>query len=181
MAIYEPVIYRLAGRRNIQDAEASEIVQEVLIRVAKAIDRFDPHANGSFRGWLSQTTRRVAVDRFRYLQSREQAVGGEQTDPFSKLESDSKNANGSAVNLPLDFENEFDHEHRKQLFLHAAGQVKTMVSETTWTAFWETAVNARSAEQVADQLGISPGAVYVAKCRVLKRIRQFIQVHQRES
>lgn len=176
VAIYEPVIYRLAGRRHVQDAEAREIVQEVLIRIARAIDRFDPKSGGSFRGWLSQTTRRVAVDRFRYMESREQATGGDKLDAFANLSEDARESTSKSQ-----VENEFDDEHRKQLFRHAAGQVKAMVAETTWIAFWETAVNNRSGEEVARQLGIQPGTVYVAKCRVLKRIRQFIQNQQGES
>jgi RNA polymerase sigma-70 factor (ECF subfamily) len=43
---------------------------------------------------------------------------------------------------------------------------------STWTACWEHVVSGRSAADVAAELGISEGAVYVAKCRVLRRLRQ---------
>jgi RNA polymerase sigma factor (sigma-70 family) len=66
-AVYEPVIYRMTQRRGLQDADAREVVQEVLMSVAKAIDRFDLEAGGSFRGWLSRITRNAAMDRFRPL------------------------------------------------------------------------------------------------------------------
>ena len=109
MQIYEPVIYRVARRRQLQDADAREIVQDVLLRVAGAIDRFDPEGAGSFRGWLSQTTRRVAVDRFRRVISSEKAVGGD-TEMLANVLHKSSDA----------LESEFDLEHRRQLFRCAA-------------------------------------------------------------
>nr|WP_286177301.1 sigma-70 family RNA polymerase sigma factor [Rhodopirellula sp. JC639] len=169
LEIYEPVIYRLARRRQLQDADAREIVQEVLLRVAAAIDRFDPEASGSFRGWLSQTTRRVVVDRFRRLAATACPVGG-QSDPFAEVADGSENP----------FEVEFDLEHRRQLFRCAAEHLQRELSATSWTAFWRTAVQGHPARVVASQLGISEGAVYVARCRVLKRIREFIELREAE-
>ncbi|QDV40969.1 ECF RNA polymerase sigma factor SigE [Stieleria neptunia] len=168
LQIYEPVIYRLARRRQLQDADAREIVQEVLLRVAAAIDRFDPDGTGSFRGWLSQTTRRVAVDRFRRLSDTARPLGGE-TNVLADVV--------DGIEIPL--ETEFDLEHRRQLFQCAAEHVRPMVSATTWDAFWQTAVGDHPARAVAQDLGLSEGAVYVARCRVLKRLREFIE--QREA
>ena len=168
LEIYEPVIYRLARRRRLQDADAREIVQEVLLRVAAAIDRFDPDRSGSFRGWLSQTTRRVAVDRFRRLCDVARPLGGE-TRVLAEVVDGWEN--------PL--EAEFDLEHRRQLFRCAAEHVRPSVSQRSWDAFWRTAVNDDPARLVASDLGLTEGAVYVARCRVLKRIREFIE--QREA
>ncbi|QEG02216.1 ECF RNA polymerase sigma factor SigE [Stieleria maiorica] len=168
LEIYEPVIYRLARRRYLQDADAREIVQEVLLRVAAAIDRFDPTASGSFRGWLSQTTRRVVVDRFRRIGDTALPVGG-QLDLLAGVVDGAENP----------FEVEFDLEHRRQLFRCAAEHLQRELSATSWAAFWRTAVQGHPAQVVASQLGISEGAVYVARCRVLKRIREFVQ--QREA
>ncbi|MEL7336807.1 MAG: sigma-70 family RNA polymerase sigma factor, partial [Planctomycetota bacterium] len=72
---YEPVLYRMARRRETQDADAREIVQEVLLRVAQRIQKFDLSKDGSFRGWLNRTTRNVVIDRFRRLRLRENGVG----------------------------------------------------------------------------------------------------------
>ncbi|MCA9135717.1 MAG: sigma-70 family RNA polymerase sigma factor [Planctomycetales bacterium] len=163
LQIYEPVIYRVAMRFQMQDADAREIVQEVLLRVASAIDRFDPGGRGTFRGWLSQTTRRVAVDRFRRLVGKEAAVGGP------------ANALASVIADHNQLEIEFDLEHRRQLFLCAAEMVRPTVSQSSWSAFWRTAVDDRSAREVAVELGLTEGAVYVARCRVLKRIREYIE------
>lgn len=168
LELYEPVIFRIAKRRNLQDADAREIVQEVLLRVTRAIERFDPDGKGTFRGWLSQTTRRVAVDRFRRLAGRETAVGGV-TDWIGSVRSPEHQ----------ELESVFDLEHRRQLFHCAAQAVRPQVSQSSWQAFWRTAVDGQSVAEVATALSLSDGAIYIAKCRVLKRIRDFIQ--QRES
>ena len=169
LKIYEPVIYRVARRRMLQDADAREIVQEVLLRVAGAIERFDPEGAGSFRGWLSQTTRRVAVDRFRRMVNSEKAVGGD-----TEMLANVLHTNSDAL------ESEFDMEHRRQLFRCAAESIRPLVSEASWAAFWQTAVEDRPTCEVAQALGLRQGAVYVARCRVLKRIREFIEEREAE-
>ena len=65
LAIYEPVIYRLARARGLQDADAREVTQDVLLAVAGAIHRFDPTGKPRFAGWLARITRNAAIDRIR--------------------------------------------------------------------------------------------------------------------
>jgi RNA polymerase sigma-70 factor, ECF subfamily len=172
-AVYEPVIYRLVKRRGIQDADAREIVQEVLMSVAAAIDRFDVNSGGSFRGWLSRITRNATIDRLRTFQSRRETIGGSDVvraiDAASRTDSEASEA----------LSQEFDQDHRQQLFRWAASKVRTRTGEMNWMAFWRTAVEGQSVSEVAAQLGTTEGAVYVARCRILKRIREL--VHQRLS
>jgi RNA polymerase sigma-70 factor (ECF subfamily) len=66
---------------------------------------------------------------------------------------------------------EFDHELRRAVFHRAAEQVQGEVRPTTWRAFWETSINGTSAEEAGRRLGMTPGAVRVANCRVLARMR----------
>lgn len=161
-ALYEPVIYRLASARGMQDADAREIVQEVLVTVATAVDRFDVEANGSFRGWLSRVTRNAAIDHFRKASARECATGGPGVD------------NLVDPVAPDCLQDEFDRERRRQLFRWAAGQVRERTGEVNWLAFWRTAVEAQAVAEVARELGIGEGQIYAARCRILKRIRLLV-------
>src|SRR4051812_25180979 len=61
VAIYEPLVYRLARRKGLQDADARDLCQEVFRAVAGAIERWEPD-RGSFRGWLSRIARNLLVN-----------------------------------------------------------------------------------------------------------------------
>ncbi len=171
-SVYEPVIYRMAQRRGMQDADAREIVQEVLMSVATAIDRFDVQAVGSFRGWLSQITRNATIDRLRKLTALHETIDA--SGAVRRL--DEQVGNEHAADTLLE---EFETDRRKQLFRWAASQVRHRTGEVNWMAFWKTSVDGRSVAEVATELKISEGAVYVARCRILKRIREL--VHDRLS
>lgn len=177
-AIYEPVIYRLVKRRGVQDADAREIVQEILMSVAGAIERFDVTAQGSFRGWLSRITRNATIDRLRSVQSRRELTGGSSI--VRIIDAAASNERGlDGFQQDAELSHEFDRDHRQQLFRWAASKVRSRTGEKNWIAFWRTAVEDQSIAQVASDLGITEGSVYVARCRILKRIREL--VHQRLS
>lgn len=165
-AVYEPVIYRMTKRRGLQDADAREVVQEVLMSVAGAIDRFDVSQAGSFRGWLSRITRNATVDRLRSVASRRENLDASSV--LHQLEQ----AGGDELLM-----DEFETDRRQQLFRWAAGRVRSRTGEVNWMAFWKSAVEGQSIEAVAIDLKVSEGAVYVARCRILKRIREL--VHER--
>lgn len=171
-AVYEPVIYRMTKRRGLQDADAREIVQDVLMSVASAIDRFDINGDGSFRGWISRITRNATVDRLRALASRPERIDG--SGLIRKL--DEVAANEQIAKGIVD---EFEIDRRRQLFRWAAGQVRQRTGEVNWMAFWMTSVEGKSIPNVATELGVTEGAVYVARCRILKRVREL--VHERLS
>ena len=161
-SIYEPVIYRLARSRGLQDADAREVTQEVLLAVAGAIQRFDPTKEARFSGWLATVTRNATIDRLR----RQRERGSGQTDVLRVLQ--------QVPEPQTDDTAEFDFQHRQQLFRWAAEQVRDQVQQSSWQAFWMTAVQGEPAGQVAQRLAMSVGAVYVARCRVLARIKAVI-------
>jgi RNA polymerase sigma-70 factor, ECF subfamily len=161
--IYEPVIYRFAKRYGLQDADAREVSQEVLLVVSRKVEVFDTQANGRFRGWLSAIARHAAIDLLR--RRRERPLGG--SDILRRLsELPQLNPNESECFLA---------EARHEQFHWAAEQVRQSSQNTTWQAFWLTAVENCPAHEVAKKLKISVGAVYVARCRTLARIKGLIE------
>ncbi|MFO0820618.1 MAG: sigma-70 family RNA polymerase sigma factor [Pirellulales bacterium] len=168
--VYEPLVLRLVRRRGIQEADAREISQEVLVAVSRAIERYEADSTrGSFRGWLSTITRNLVVN-FLIRQSRHPRGSGDSI-LQSWLES---------VPAPSDEESQFfDREEKLQLFRWAAEHVRGEFHETTWTAFWETAVNGRSPTDIARQLDVAVGVVYVSRSRVMKRLRETIEEFRR--
>ena len=76
---------------------------------------------------------------------------------------------------------QFDDEYRTELFRVAAESIRTEFRDSTWQAFWRTAVLQESVKDVAEYLGISPGNVYVARSRVLGRLRTFIEEQEAED
>ncbi|MEM9645073.1 MAG: sigma-70 family RNA polymerase sigma factor, partial [Planctomycetota bacterium] len=140
--IYQPLIYRLARSRGLQDADAREVVQEVYVSVAGAIDRFRPGERaGGFRAWLMRVTKNQTLNLLRKRVERPQ--GGDQpSDPLDAA----IDRQASPAEL---WQSQFDQEHRKQLFLWAAEKVKTKFSAQNWEAFHRTCVEDESIEQVA--------------------------------
>ncbi len=160
-AIYEPTTYRIARQFGLQDADAREVTQNVLVTVSRKIHLFDTGQKGRFRAWLATIAKHAAIDLIR--QRTLTAVGG--TDFMRKASEVPDN----------EIQQGFDIEARRQQFLWAAEQVRRQVHETTWSAFWMTAVDGRTGEWVAEHLGMSVGSVYVARCRTLAKIKDLLE------
>lgn len=166
MAIYAPLIERLARQKGLQDADAADLVQEVLRTVAAAIEgqRFDP-ARGSFRGWLFRIARNLMVNFL--IRQRRQPRGSGDTDMQQLLEAwPAQDAEDSAL---------FDAEYKRQLLYWAAEQLRGEFAEHVWQAFWQTGVEGKSAKEVAAALGTTVGTIYHYKSRVMARLRRKIE------
>ena len=163
VAIYEPLIYRLARRKGLQDADAQDICQEVFRAVARAVERWEP-GRGSFRGWLSQITRNLLIN---FLTRGRQPRGSGATSMQELLEAHpARDPSATAV---------FDAEYERQLFRWAAEDIRAEFAQPTWQAFWLTSVEERTPADAANTLGLSVGAVYVARSRVLARLKKRIE------
>jgi RNA polymerase sigma factor (sigma-70 family) len=171
VALYEPLVYRLARRKGLQDADARDLCQEVFRTVAQAIERWDPDpARGRFRGWLSRITRNLLVN----FLTRQSPARGSGTTSVQDLLDALPAHDPSATAL-------FEAEYRRRLFQWAAEQVQGELTAATWHAFWRTAVEGRTPKDVAAELGLSVGAVYIARSRVLARLRQRIEQSGEEA
>lgn len=158
--VYGPVVYGFARRRGVQDADAADLMQEVLrsmMTSARKLD-YDP-SKGSFRGWLFTVTRNKLLD-LREKQRRRQGAGG--TSVQEMLEQQPAREDESL----------WDQEFKRHLFSVAAEQVKVEFEEASWRAFWLSAVDGKKPQEIAAALGISVGAVYIAKSRIQARLKE---------
>ena len=138
----------------------------MLLAVARAVGRWQPdRERAKFRTWLFRIARNQLIDFLGKRQRQEIAKGGSSI--FMALDQQPANAEALTAEIKL--------IQRRELFRWAAAQVKNTVKESTWSAFWLTAVDQQSAEDVARSLGMTVGAIYIARSRVLARLRDEIQ------
>ena len=172
LEIYEPLIARLIRRRGMQEADVSEVTQEVLMAVASAIHRWECNpVLGSFRGWLSTIARNLVVN-FLIRQSRHPRGSGDTN--FKRWLEDQPAPENEVSVL-------FDLERKRQMFRWASGQVRTEFKETTWQAFWMTSVENREIADVVRELGVTAGVIYVSRSRVMKRLREVVEEMQKKD
>jgi RNA polymerase sigma-70 factor (ECF subfamily) len=166
LEIYGPLLRRLALRRGLQEADAADLTQDVFRAVAAAIERWDPDpARGSFRGWLFRLARNLIVN---LLAAQRRHPRGTGDSAFQDL----------LERQPApDLEESllFEGEYRRQLFAWAAERVRGEFRTPTWEAFWWVAVEGQDPRSVAEQLGMTVGAVYIAKSRVMARLKRAIE------
>jgi RNA polymerase sigma-70 factor (ECF subfamily) len=163
--IYQPLVYRLARARGLQDADAFDTTQEVLTRVAGAINRWDPDPErGSFRGWISRITRNLVIE---LMRSKNRLP---KTSDDSSIQQIIQQTPGRSEESDL-----FDIEHERQVFAWASQKIEPHFEPRTWLAFWKSAVEHQPIADVATELEISTGAVYIARSRVMARLKQTVE------
>jgi len=170
--IYEPAIYRQLRKCGLQDADARELMQELFVAVNRHIARWElAKERGSFRGWLRRVARNLVINWMKNGQRRMVALGGpESQSMFDEL---------AAEDCPESAE--FDRELRRSIFQRASEVVRQEQSPKAWQAFWGTAVVGKTPAVVSRELGMSTGAVRVAKCRVLARLKEVVSDFENES
>jgi RNA polymerase sigma-70 factor (ECF subfamily) len=164
--IYAPLVFGFARKHGLQDADAADLTQNVLQAVSGGIRRldYDPR-RGSFRGWLFTVVRNKLRNFLAAQQRPGRGTGG--ADSQQRLEE-----------LPAPVEDQtawWDQEYERRVFAWAAEQVRGAFQESTWQAFWQTAVEGKTGPQVARALGLSVAAVYLAKGRVMTRLKEIIR------
>ena len=166
--LYAPLVYGFLHKRGLQDADAADLTQDVMRQVAAAAHSLEYDARrGSFRGWLFTVVQNRLTDHWRREALRERGTGD--TDAQQQL---------NEVPQPggLDASAQWDADYERQLFQFAANIVKQDFGDTTWLAFWKTAVEGVAGKDVADELGITVAAVYLAKGRVMTRLKEQVKL-----
>lgn len=169
--LYAPLLHSYAMKNHLQDADAADLAQDTLRLVLRAAPEFiyEP-AKGSFRGWLF-TIARNEIRKF--VTRKGSKLRGTGDSEVRELLSE--------VPAEEPDEGEWDREYQLNLFHWAARRVQAEFRDASWQAFWRTVVNGERIENVSRDLGISAGAVYIARSRVTARIRQEIETVQGEE
>jgi RNA polymerase sigma-70 factor (ECF subfamily) len=162
--IYTPLVFGYCRGRGLQEGDAADVAQETMRAVAKAIVKFeyDPQ-RGKFRNWLLTVARSKLHNFLAQLQRQPELPG--QTTLQHKIDRASAAAE----------ECSWDAEYYRAIFNWAAERIRGEFQVSTWQAFWQTTIDERDGKQVAQALGLSVGAVYVAKSRVIARLKEEIQ------
>ncbi len=157
--LYTPLLFRWAQRAGLVEQDAMDAVQEIFANLLVEMPRFavDP-ARGSFRAWLKT----VSVNQCRkQVRKRSLASGrGGDDDVLQAV------LGGDA------WEEVWNADYQSCVFRKAMQIMQSQFEAKTWQAAWELAVNGLTAAEASQKLGMSESAVYVAKSRVMRRLRQ---------
>ena len=173
VALYGPLVYQFARKCGLQDADAADVTQNVLQALTGAVQRLDyDRRRGSFRGWLFGVVRNQLCN-YQTRQGPTTPRGSGDTGVQELLEQQPEREH--------DEEALWEEAYERRLFEWAAERVRADFAEATWQAFWQTAVEGKGAKETARALGMTVGAVYTAKSRVLDRVKRAIQALQGEE
>jgi RNA polymerase sigma-70 factor (ECF subfamily) len=153
--MYTPLLYYFARRTGLQEADAADLVQDVLALLFRKLPEFTHDQKRSFRGWL----RTLTLNKWREHRRRA-------TLPLAP------DATLDEIPGPDDTSALEETEYRRHLVGQALEVLRREFPITTWTAFQNYVIADRPADEVAAQLNVRVGTVYAAKSRVLTRLRQ---------
>ncbi len=156
-AVYTPLFRAWLRPRGLQPADLDDLIQNVLTVVHRRLTDFAHNGRpGAFRTWLRAVVGNVLRDHYRANGRRHPALGqllDDLADPASELN------------------RRWDADHDGSVLRGLMQLVRQEVEPATWAAFAGTALDGRPTAEVAADLGMTPAAVRVARCRVLARLR----------
>jgi len=155
--LYTPLLYYWARKLELTEADAAELVQEMFVVLLQKLPTFEYERQKGFRNWL----RTILLNKWRNAVRKK--VGERRAPGVVDLED---------VADSTEYDVLTETEYRQHLMSHALEYMKREFPPKTWRACWEHVVMDRPAEEVAAELGIVVGAVYAAKSRVVKRLRE---------
>ncbi|XZE19878.1 RNA polymerase sigma factor [Pirellulaceae bacterium SH449] len=161
--LYAPLLHVWLRRYDVQDCDAQDLVQEVLLSVSKELGSFDhPGIPGSFRGWLKV----ILLNRLRkFWRSRDRR-------PQVHGDSDINTRLAQLDDPTSELSHIWNREHDQYVLRQLLALVEPHFEPNTWRAFCRVALDGATVDVVSTELGISKNAIIVAKCRVLNRLRR---------
>ena len=165
LAIYGPLVFRMALRQGLQRADAEDVVQQVFTAIFQSVEKWlEQSERGRFRSWLIGIGRNTALNMLNRKPMGGIGVGG--TEGLDKV--------GRLKAAEDELASEFDIEYQREVYRWAAQRVEADVDPNTWEAFRITHVDGVSISEAAKQLGVSVGQVYVARSRIMKRLQNLV-------
>lgn len=162
--LYEPLVMKLCRKHGLQQADALDVTQDVFVALAQAMPRFSyDKARGSFRSWLIKVTRSKLVNFF-HSRGKDKKI----------MDCPCLAEQAHYQDRP-EIERDESIDQQWGLFGRVKSEIRREFRPNTWNAFWLTVMQGFTSEEVANHLGISVQAVYIAKSRVLKRIRMRVR------
>lgn len=159
--LYGPLLFRFGKKKGLQEADAADMMQDALQRVSQSISKFEYNPNlGRFRSWLFLIASQCISNQ---LKKRSRQPIGSADSGVARMIEQTPSEEDEAV---------WENEYRQYILNWAMEQIQDQFSDSTWTAFFQTALEHKSADEVAGSLNMSVGAVYIAKSRVTKRLKE---------
>jgi RNA polymerase sigma factor (sigma-70 family) len=155
---YAPVIYRWCARRGLQDTDAQDVTQQVLLKLATKLPTFNYDPDRSFRAWLRTLTHHAWAD---FLSGQDGGSAGHPSAWAALATAEARD------DLLRRIEDEFDLE----LLERAMAVVRTRVEPATWEAFRLTALEGQTRAAAARRLGKQVATVYVLRSNVQKLLQ----------
>jgi len=166
---YETFLRRLAVRQGVPDRHIPDVTQQVLLAIARSIDGWqDDGKQASFRRWVSTVSRNVVI-KFMTRERRHESVGAG-TDLLEQLR-----------NIPANPDPQLVRQYEHEVIIWAAEQVRSEFRKTSWQAFSATMIEGRSVADIAAELGVTAGSIYMSRSRILARIRTKVRQLLEES
>lgn len=160
--LYSPLVFHWCRKSNLGPEDAADLLQEVFRSVSTGLVAFRRESTGAFRSWLWTITRNKLNDFYRAAKDRPLGVGGSsaqiriQEIPDTEPEPGDDSPTG---------------EGRQSLLIRALDLIRGDFEDHTWQAFWRSAIDGQTASEIGGALGMKVDAVYQAKARVLRRLR----------
>jgi RNA polymerase sigma-70 factor (ECF subfamily) len=161
--LYAPLIRAWLRKYDVQDSDADDLLQDVLLAVSKDLGKFEHGGQpGSFRGWLKA----ILVNRLRkFWRARDHR-------PQARGDSDIHARLAQLDDPASEMSQIWNRQHDQYVLRQLLALVEPHFTPNTWTAFCRVALEGADPGVVAKKMGISRNAVIIAKCRVLSRLRQ---------
>ncbi len=163
VSVYSPLIRGWLRRYATAEHDMDDLVQEVLTVVVRRIPEFERQPRiGAFRCWLRTITVNCLRDFWRAKRIRPQVTGN----------SDFQQTLNQLEDSTSDLSKVWDEEHDRHVTERLLELIKPSFNAKTWQAFKGVAIEDRPAAEVASELDMTVNAVFIAKSRVLSRLRQ---------